>query len=154
TSYAFILDSIASNFICVSRRLSADQVFCRFCDRSPRSPVMEIRRVALIYDDQTRPETTGVYCRRALEKLVHVEHFQPASLASIPRAGFDLYLNIDDGLAYHLPHDLHPTAWWAIDTHMNFAWSHEKARGFDLVFAAQRDGAEQLRRVGIKSATW
>ena len=27
---------------------------------------MEIRRVALIYDDRDRPETTGVYCRALL----------------------------------------------------------------------------------------
>ena len=27
---------------------------------------MDIRRVAVIFDDQSRPETTGVYCRRAL----------------------------------------------------------------------------------------
>ena len=33
---------------------------------------MEIRRVAVIYDDRERPETTGVYCRRALESLVEV----------------------------------------------------------------------------------
>ncbi|MFI5461446.1 MAG: glycosyltransferase [Isosphaerales bacterium] len=115
---------------------------------------MDIRRVALIFDDVQRPETTGVYCRRALSKLVEVEHFRPGELERIPRAGFDLYLNIDDGLRYHLPPDLHPRAWWAIDTHLDFAWCLEKSRGFDVVFAAQRDGAEQLRRMGIASAVW
>ena len=49
---------------------------------------------------------------------------------------------------------MRPCAWWAIDTHLDFAWCLEKARGFDLVFAAQRDGAEQLRRAGIGSAAW
>ena len=78
---------------------------------------MEIRRVALIYDDRARPETTGVYCRRALESLVEVVHFRPDELAAIPSQGFNLYLNIDDGLEYHLPAELHPSAWWAIDTH-------------------------------------
>src|SRR5438552_985807 len=115
---------------------------------------MVLRRIALIFDGVSRPETTGVYCRRALGRLVEVEHFEPAELARVPRTGFDLYLNIDDGLEYHLPRDLGPTAWWAIDTHMNFAWCREKARGFDLVFAAQRDGADQLRRAGIDSAAW
>jgi GT2 family glycosyltransferase/tetratricopeptide (TPR) repeat protein/2-polyprenyl-3-methyl-5-hydroxy-6-metoxy-1,4-benzoquinol methylase len=115
---------------------------------------MPIRRVALIYDGQSRPETTGFYCRRALGPLVDFEHFEPGELARVPRTGFDLYLNIDDGLEYRLPPDLRPSAWWAIDTHLNFPWCLEKAREFDLVFAAQRDGAERLRREGIASAAW
>ncbi len=115
---------------------------------------MTIGRVALIYDDRPRPETTGVYCRRALEHLVEVTHFRPDELSARPTQGFDLYLNIDDGLRYHLPAELHPCAWWAIDTHMNFGWCLEKARRFDLVFAAQRDGTDQLRRAGIDSAVW
>ena len=115
---------------------------------------MEIRRVALIYDDRPRPETTGFYCRRALESLVEVTHFRPDDLAAIPRGEFDLYLNVDDGLAYDLPDDLRPRAWWAIDTHLGFARCLAKARKSEIVFAAQRDGAEQLRRAGIASATW
>ena len=115
---------------------------------------MSIRRVALIFDSVQRPETTGVYCHRALSRLVEVEHFQPGGLERVPREGFDLYLNIDDGLRYHLPPDLHPSAWWAIDTHLDFAWALQKARGFDLVFTAQRDGAEDLRRAGISAAAW
>jgi hypothetical protein len=115
---------------------------------------MEIRRVAVIYDDRERPETTGVYCRRALESLVEVVHFRPDALATIPDHGFDLYLNIDDSLAYHLPAGLHPCAWWAIDTHLNFEWCREKAAGFDLVFAAQRDGAARLEAEGIAPAQW
>ena len=90
----------------------------------------------------------------ALGRLVEVEHFQPGDLERVPREGFDLYLNIDDGLRYHLPPDLHPSAWWAIDTHLDFAWAVQKARGFDVVFAAQRDGAEDLRRMGIRAAAW
>jgi hypothetical protein len=115
---------------------------------------VEIRRVAVIYDDRQRPETTGVYCCRALESLVEVVHFRPEVLAAIPDRGFDLYLNIDDSLAYHLPRGLRPCAWWAIDTHVNFDWSREKAAGFDLVFAAQRDGAARLAAEGIAPATW
>jgi hypothetical protein len=64
---------------------------------------MGIRRVALIYDDKDRPETTGVYCRRALESMVDVVHFRANDLAGIPPTAFDLYLNIDDGLEYQLP---------------------------------------------------
>jgi len=113
---------------------------------------MAIRRVALIFDSVQRPETTGVYCLRALRQLVEVTHFQPSELDRILRQGFDIYLNIDDGLRFHLPPDLRPSAWWAIDTHLDFAWARQKALGFDLVFAAQRDGADELRRAGIASA--
>jgi spore maturation protein CgeB len=115
---------------------------------------MEICRVAVIYDDRARPETTGVYCRRALESLVETVHFRPDELADLPAQGFDLYLNIDDGLRYFLPEGLRPCAWWAIDTHLNGDWCVEKGAHFDLVFAAQRDGAEMLRRAGIDSVAW
>jgi SAM-dependent methyltransferase len=115
---------------------------------------MEIRRVALIFDDKDRPETTGVYCRRALESLVEVVHFRADELASIPRTGFVLYLNIDDGLEYQLPADLRPSAWWAIDTHLNFEWCRRKAEAFDFVFAAQRDGAGRLDAEGTAPAEW
>lgn len=115
---------------------------------------MVIRRVALIYDDRPRPETTGFYCRRALQSLVEVAHFRPDELATLPRQGFELYLNVDDGLAYDLPPDLRPSAWWAIDTHIDFARSRGKALGCDLVFVAQRNGVERLRQAGADTAMW
>jgi len=115
---------------------------------------MTIRRVAIIFDQGRRPETTGVYCREALAKLVHAEYFSPSHVGQIPETGFDLYLQIDDGLRNRLPEALHPRAWWAIDTHMDFAWCLDYARHFDYVFAAQRDGAAQLRDQGIDTASW
>ena len=115
---------------------------------------MTIRRVALIFDDTVRQDTTGTYCRRALEKLVEVEHFLPGSLAKVPRSGFDLYLNVDDGLRYRFPGDLRPCAFWAIDTHLDFEWYRAKAEDFDFVLAAQRDGAQRLHSEGIPSAQW
>ena len=114
---------------------------------------MSIRRVAIIYDNQTRPETTGEYCRRALQGMVEVEHFLPGQMERIPREGVDLYLNIDDGHRYQLPPELHPCAWWAIDTHMDFDWCLAKSHDFDCIFAAQRDGAARLRLEGIVT-TW
>ncbi len=115
---------------------------------------MAVRRVAIIFDNKVRPDTTGVYCRRALGILAEVEHFLPSELSRIPRRGFDLYLNIDDGLEYYLPRDLRPCAWWAIDTHLNYDWCLKRAGDFDFVFAAQRDGAERMRADGIAPAAW
>src|ERR1700730_11819309 len=115
---------------------------------------MSIGRVAIIFDDQVRPDTTGVYCRRALEGLVELSHFRPNQLSQSRLRGFDLYLNIDDGLEYYLPDGLRPCAWWAIDTHLNLEWCLKRAKGFDFVFAAQRDGAEQMQQSGVASACW
>ena len=75
-----------------------------------------------------------------LEKLVAVEHFQPHEMDRVPRQGFDLYLNIDDGLRYRLPAELRPSAFWAIDTHLAFDRCREKAPRFDVVFAAHAMG--------------
>lgn len=115
---------------------------------------MAIERVALIYDDLVRPDTTGGYCLRALKEIVHVEHFRPTQLNQLASTQFDLYLSIDDGLRYRLPPSLHPCAWWAIDTHLDFAWYAAVAPNFDHVFVAQRDGAEQLRAAGVSRAVW
>jgi GT2 family glycosyltransferase/tetratricopeptide (TPR) repeat protein/2-polyprenyl-3-methyl-5-hydroxy-6-metoxy-1,4-benzoquinol methylase len=115
---------------------------------------MNPRRIAIVFDHKARPETTGVYCRRALEGLADVEQFLPGEMARIPRGRFDLYLNIDDGLRYRLPPDLRPSAWWAIDTHLDPDWCLEKAGDFDVVFAAQREGAARLRDAGIATADW
>ncbi|HLN32178.1 MAG TPA: FkbM family methyltransferase [Gemmataceae bacterium] len=115
---------------------------------------MSLLSVAIIFDNQVRPDTTGGYCLRALQKLVTVKHFLPSELNQVPRQGFDLYLNIDDGLEYRLPTDLRPCAWWAIDTHLNPDWCLGRARDFDFIFTAQRDGADQMQDVGIETACW
>ena len=115
---------------------------------------MNIKRIAVIFDNKTRPETTGFYCRRALGKIAEVEHFLPEEIPEIPAEQFDLFLNIDDGFQYHLPKYLKPAACWVIDTHMNFPWCLEKASHFDYVFAAQQDGARELQDAGISTAQW
>src|SRR5262249_19320752 len=90
------------------------------------------QRVAILLNDVPRPETTGTYCLRALRELAEVEHFRPGEVDYIPRDRFDLYLAIDDGLNYPIPDGLHPSAYWAIDTHIDFAAALAKSRQFDL----------------------
>ena len=48
---------------------------------------MDIRRVALIFDDRPRPETTGVYCRRALESPGRGRAFPARRAGGDPHAG-------------------------------------------------------------------
>jgi UDP-N-acetylglucosamine 2-epimerase len=112
-----------------------------------------IKRVAVVFDDERRPETTGAYCLRALRRLVTVEHFRPAALERIDANAFDLFLQVDDGLDYRIPHRLSPSAYWAIDTHVDFDLALRKSRERDYIFAAQKDGAERLRQV-LGRAEW
>jgi glycosyltransferase involved in cell wall biosynthesis len=114
---------------------------------------MTIQRVAVVFDDRLRPDTTGGYVRKALERLVEVVHFQPGERDQIP-TGFDLYLCVDDDAEHALPDRLRPLAYWAVDTHRDFDVRLERARRADFVFAAQRDGAERLRREGVETAVW
>jgi spore maturation protein CgeB len=110
-------------------------------------------RIAIIYDNKLRPDCTGEHCKRSIRNKHAVTHFQPEQVRDI-EAGYDLYLNIDDGLRYTLPLHLRPSAFWAIDTHFHYKWLLHKSRTFDHVFAVHKDGAEALRKDGIKSATW
>ncbi len=139
--------------------------YCGVCSRSghhkldikpSRKPARQtsIRRVAVIFDNQQRPDTTGTHCLRALEGMVDVRHFLPSQLAEIPPGEFDLCLCIDDGLRYEIPDRLRPRAWWAIDTHLDFAWYRDRAPQFDFVFTAQRDGAARLQEEGVADAVW
>jgi len=85
--------------------------------------------------------------------MAEVEHFPPERLAELP-ADHDLYLCVDDGLDYAFSQRLHPSAFWAIDTHLDFARALRRAKEFDFVFAAQKEGAERLQREGIAHCEW
>lgn len=83
-------------------------------------------RVAVVFDNSVRRETTGVYCRRALSELVsegrlgEIEHVLPCELSHERVGQFDLVLFIDDGMDYEIPELGCPSIFWAIDTHMDF----------------------------------
>lgn len=122
-------------------------------------------KIVTIFDEHVRPDTTGIYFREAFQEAGHeVEHFSPLrwedgrghfdGYDSAPKA--DLYVHIDDDLAYPSPAHLRPSAYYCIDTHrMNTLVGGsmtrpDKARGFDFVFAAQRDGVEALKRFDLR----
>ncbi|MHC5538383.1 hypothetical protein ACYOEI_09155, partial [Singulisphaera rosea] len=100
---------------------------------------MHVRRVALIFDDRPRPDTTGIYCRAALGEIAEVEYFRPDQLNEIRPGHFDLHLAIDDGFDWPIPDALRPMAYWAIDTHMDFDRRLVRAGKVELTLAAQRD---------------
>lgn len=119
----------------------------------PENKLVMGKRIAIVFDNTLRPETTGLYCRRALGELVEVEHVLPTELGRVESNRFDAFIYIDDGLAYDHPQHLRPSAWWAIDTHLNFDRCLQRAKQSDVVFAAQRNGAAMLRQEGV-IATW
>lgn len=85
-------------------------------------------RVAVVFDNTLRKETTGLYCRRALGRLVEVEHLLPTDLGRVKTGQFDAFIYVDDGLAYDPTSHLRPSAWWAIDTHLDFDRCLRKAQ--------------------------
>ncbi len=111
-------------------------------------------RVAAVFDNVVRPDTTGVYCLAALRDLCDVVHLTPAALAHASARDFDLFLYIDDGLHYEFPARLRPSALWAIDTHIDPRRLLSRAASIDCIFAAQRNGVELLRRHGIDCVGW
>ena len=115
---------------------------------------MKRPRIGMIFDQSVRPDTTGGYCLRAMASLADVTHVPPQDLDKIQADQFDLFINIDDGLRYRLPSHLHPCIWWAIDTHLDLNWYAEKSPDFDLVFAAQKDGASQLSSLLGRKVEW
>ncbi len=70
-----------------------------------------LKRVAIVFDNTRRPETTGVYCRRALAELVGVEHLLPTQVERIRPGEFDAVIAIDDGLSDPLPTTVRPLAY-------------------------------------------
>ena len=75
-------------------------------------------KIAVVFDNQLRPETTGFYVCRALHSL-DIEHVLPHELSRIPTGLFDFFLFVDDGLDYAIPSHIRPRADWAIDTHIS-----------------------------------
>lgn len=111
-------------------------------------------RIAIIYDDTIRPDTTGEYCRRALAALgVPVSHYRPGEATDIPPV-YTLYLRVDDDQEYALSEALRPLAYWAIDTHLGYERRLVRARAADAVFCAQRDGAARMRADGVRNVHW
>ena len=111
-------------------------------------------KIAIIYDDTTRPDTIGEYCRRALERQGRlVTHFLPDEVADIPPI-YDLYLLVAEGWEYDLPEALRPMATWALGTDRGFAGPRGRIPGADWTFCAQRDEAARMRAEGVPNVFW
>jgi O-antigen biosynthesis protein len=119
-----------------------------------------MRKIGIVFDSTLRPETTGAYCLRALERIADlrgqlaIQHLPPRMLDEVQPGEFDLFIAVDDGLEYRIPEICRPMAWWAIDTHVDFERCLRRGRQADWTFAAQRNGADELRAAGVETSRW
>jgi spore maturation protein CgeB len=112
--------------------------------------------IALVFD-KDRSDTTGNYFQRVLEETQHrVIHFWTRDSRTIPEE-FDLYFKIDHGeYKYDIPKNLHPSAFYIIDTHLKEPYRKIKkqATHYDFLFCAQKEGARRLEKDTGKEVLW
>ena len=100
-------------------------------------------KILVSFEDRVRPDSTGVYIREAFKQLGHeVTHVLPEKISEV-RGGFDLYVKVDDGQrqTWWNP-ELHPSAYFCIDTHIESDWRIALARDgkFDHVSVTHSQG--------------
>lgn len=111
------------------------------------------RYPCLVYNTDIRGGGTDTYVwdamRRGLGYGDTLRRYRPDG--KLPPHSF--YIYVDDGrddITWECPK---PNAYWAIDTHLGFDYRLWKARQFDYVFCAQREGAQRMRSHGV-NAFW
>ncbi len=113
-----------------------------------------IKPIGIIFDKTIRMDTTGGYCEKALARITNVEYIPVQKLHEVDPKGYSLFFVIDDGFDYEIPIDFRPAVYWAIDTHINFERTLARLSFFDLIFVAQKRGAEELRQHTQKPVYW
>lgn len=110
--------------------------------------------VSLVYDASIRNNGTPVLCWDAVKRGLgfgeDVRRYEPRG--ELPE--HELYLYVDDGrddVTWECPK---PNAYYAVDTHLGYDYRLEKAKQFDHVYCAQKNGAARMRADGIKNAQW
>jgi spore maturation protein CgeB len=100
-------------------------------------------RVMVSLETRVRPDSTGVYIIEAFRQLGHeVDHVLPEKIHEV-KGGYDLYVKVDDGQRQTTWNpELHPSAYYCIDTHIESDWRIELARygRFDSVSVAHHGG--------------
>jgi hypothetical protein len=113
-------------------------------------------KLALIYNHVVA-HTTGAYVERVLKKAnIPYTLFGVELDTKIP-TGFDLYLRIDHGdYKFDLPAHARPAVFWVIDTHLKkpFKKIKRQAKHYDVIFCAQKNAVERLRRHVRDDVLW
>ena len=100
-------------------------------------------KILVSLETRVRPDSTGVYIVEAFRQMGHeVAHVLPEKIMDV-HGGFDLYVKVDDGqrVTQWNP-ELHPSAYYAIDTHIESDWRIALAREgrFDSVSVVHSQG--------------
>lgn len=105
-------------------------------------------KIALFYNKESE-STTGAYLEKAMRQAgIDYTHFWTHDAHHAPRL-FDLYFRIDHGdYKDDIPFDLHPSVFYAIDTHLPKPYKKIKRQvaHYDIVFCAQKSGARRLAK--------
>lgn len=112
--------------------------------------------IALLYDSSIRNNGTAVLCWDALKRGLGFSDMIRYQQGPGISKDHSLYIHIDDGRD-DIDFDFSqykPNAFWAIDTHLGYEARLKKARQFDWVFTAQRDGAERMHQDGLAHVEW
>ncbi|MCX5715744.1 MAG: glycosyltransferase [Candidatus Omnitrophica bacterium] len=114
-------------------------------------------KIAVIYD-KFREDVLGEYYKRALERAGHtVEHFWLKDSVCI-KPEYDLYFRVDDGdYKFDIPHaKLKPGIFYASDVHLKkpFRKISKVVPLYDMVFCAQYDGCQALKRKFPEKVAW
>lgn len=104
-------------------------------------------KVLVSFENRVRPDSTGIYIVSAFKQLGHeVEHVLPEKIKHV-RGGYDLYVKVDDGQRNTSWNpELHPSAYYCIDTHIETDWRLALARDgkFDQVSVVHSQGLNLL----------
>lgn len=103
-------------------------------------------KIIVSFENRVRPDSTGVYFVRAAAQLGHeVVHVLPEDIHKVKPGDADFYFKCDDGLSDQVWNpELHPSAYYAIDVHLDTDWRlkfAEKGK-FDYVTVAQSCGLD------------
>lgn len=100
-------------------------------------------KVLVSLETRVRPDSTGIYIIEAFKQLGHeVDHVLPEKIMEV-HGGYDLYVKVDDGQREtQWNPELHPSAYYCIDTHIESDWRIKLAHDghFDSVSVVHSDG--------------
>ena len=111
--------------------------------------------IGVAFNADIRNNGTATFARVALKEIAKengwtVQHWRPGG--EPPKK--DWWIYIDDGRDEITWTPPRPWAYWAVDTHLGYAYRLWKARQADRVFVAQKPAVEDFKRDGVKHVEW
>lgn len=103
-------------------------------------------KIIVSFDNRYRHDSTGVYFVRAATQLGNeVSHVLPEDIHKVKPGEADFYLKVDDGINTQVWNpELHPSAYYAIDVHLDYEWRLKFANNgkFDYITVCQSCGLD------------